>query len=115
MASARFSEAFGYLKESEENFRFCAASLRAHLRSNQDKARTSNNGFALVYCTRRWIEAVLGQGRLREASAFADDLSRLTEEFAESQRPAAFCISPCSDECKVIYRTRSTQRSQGVA
>ena len=68
MASARFSEVFGYLKESEENFRFCAASLRAHLRNNPDRARTSNNGFALVYCTRRWIEVALGQGRLERGA-----------------------------------------------
>lgn len=82
MASARFNEAFGYLKESEEEFKRCNASFRTYMRRGADLARSSL--FLHVYCTQRWIEVTLRQGRLREATAFADDLRLLTRDFAET-------------------------------
>jgi CHAT domain-containing protein len=82
MASARFHEAFGYLKEAEENFRLCTVSLRAHLRNRPDGAQ--NALFSRAYCTQRWIEVALRLGRLREASAFADDLRESAQRYADA-------------------------------
>jgi len=79
----QFNQSFGYLAAANENFRECSASMRTNIAGAA--TATDSSYLHLVYCTRRWIEVAVRQGRLREASAFVDDLRQMSKDYADAQ------------------------------